>query len=288
MWYWQRYKNDRRRATVQRQVRLRETLLQVEKPRRARQREHFYRVGAIVLLLLVTASALWLGTEGVRRLGHALFSGNERFTLRNLDLASDGKLQSWHIREYARLEPGVNLFAVDLRKVRRELESVPIVGMVTVTRVLPDTLRIRISERMAVARLGDEAGGQPLAVDRDGYALGPSSVSIRLPVISGYRASGLRPGSRIEDSGVQVALRLLDLGDEPVFSRFIRIRRVDVSREETLEVQLERGEQIRFPRKDLRPRLERLCEIIKQSADEGRAIASVDMTVDRNFPVTYQ
>jgi hypothetical protein len=34
--------------------------------------------------------------------------------------------------------------------------------------------------------------------------------------------------------------------------------------------------------------MERLCEIIKQSADEGRAIAAVDMMVDRNFPVTFQ
>ena len=288
MWYWQRYKNDRRRVTAQRHVRLRDTILQVEKPRHARQRERLHQVGAIVLLLLAAAAALWLGTEGVRGLSRALFSGNGRFTLRNLDLASDGKLQPWHIREYARLETGMNLFAVDLRKVRRELESVPIVGMVTVTRRLPDTLRIRISERMAVARLGDEAGGQPLAVDREGYALGPSSVSTRLPVITGYRISGLRPGSRVGDPDVQAALRLLDLGDEPVFSRFIRISRVDVSDGELLKVQLERGEKIRFPRKDMRPRMEQLCEIIKQSADEGRAIAAVDMMVDRNFPVTFQ
>ncbi|MBP7831302.1 MAG: FtsQ-type POTRA domain-containing protein [Kiritimatiellae bacterium] len=288
MWYWQRYKNDRRRGAVQHQVRLRETILQVEKPRRARQRERLYQVGSVVLLLVVVAAALWLGTEGARRLGQALFSANDRFTVRTLDLVSDGKLQSWHIREYAGLDTGLNLFALDLGKIRRELESVPVVGMVTVTRVLPDTLRVRISERRAVARLGDEAGGQALAVDREGYALGPSSVSARLPVITGYRARGLRPGSRVEDPGIQSALALIDLSDEPLYSRFVRLRRVDVSDNEELRVELERGERIRFPRRDMQPRMERLCEIIKQSADEGRAIASVNMTVDRNFPVIHQ
>lgn len=288
MWYWQRYKNDRRRGGVQHQVRLRETILQVEKPRRTRQRERLYQVGSVVLLLVAAAAALWLGTEGARRLGQALFSANERFVVRTLDLVSDGKLQSWHIREYAGLDTGLNLFALDLRKIRRELESVPVVGMVTVTRVLPDTLRVRISERMAMARLGDEAGGQALAVDREGYALGPSSVSTRLPVITGYRTRGLRPGSRVEDPGIQSALALIDLSDEPLYSRFIRIRRVDVSDNEELRVELERGERIRFPRRDMQPRMERLCEIIKQSADEGRAIASVNMTVDRNFPVIHQ
>ena len=273
---------------MRREVRLRETILQVEKPRRARQRERLYQVGSVVLLLVVAAAGLWLGTEGLRRAGRALFSANDRFTVRTLDLASDGKLQPSHIREYAGLASGLNLFALDLRRIRRELESVPVVGMVTVTRILPDTLRIRISERLAVARLGDEAGGQALAVDRGGFTLGPSSVSTRLPVITGCRARGLRPGSRVEDAGVRAALELIELSDEPVYSRFVRIRRVDVSDDELLRVDLERGERIRFPRRDMASRMERLCDIIRQSADEGRAIASVDMMVDRNFPVVFQ
>lgn len=288
MWYWQRYREKSGRLERHRPRLDRGSLLEVRARWSDRQRERWHRLGAIVLLLLALAGLAWLGTAGVRQLGRAFFSENPHFTIRHLDLASDGKLAPAYIREYARLETGVNLFAVDLRQVRRDLESVPVVSRATVRRVLPDTLRVRVSERVAVARLGDEAGGPPLAVDREGYVLGPASVSTRLPVIAGYPARGLRPGSGVKDPGVHSALQLLEMSNEPVFSRFLRIRRVEVSGGGTLIVQLERGEKVRLPQTNLRHRLERLCEIIKQSADEGRAIASVDMTLERNFPVIYQ
>jgi hypothetical protein len=35
-------------------------------------------------------------------------------------------------------------------------------------------------------------------------------------------------------------------------------------------------------------KLTKLCEIMKHTADMGRAIAAIDMTVEKNFPVQYQ
>lgn len=289
MWYWQRYRNTRsRRRSDRRAATAREALLQVNTRVSSRSRGTAHRLGTVILLLLVLAGGAWLAIAGIQRLGRWLFTENDRYILRTLDLASDGRMQPGHIREYARLETGVNLFALDLDQVRRELESVPVVSQVTVQRVLPDTLRIRVSERIPVARLGEEQAGHPLAVDREGVVLGPSSLSDRLPVITGYRARGLRPGSRAEGADLRTALELLAMCEEPVFNRFLRIRKVDTTGSEEVNIELDRGEKARLPKKNLRPQVERLCQIIQQSADEGRAIASVDLTVERNVPAIYR
>lgn len=286
MWYWQRYRAERRRPPLSRVVR--HTLLRVEKPARTRQRERWLRVGAVTLCLAAAALVLGLLAWGVNRLAAVLFYENERFVIRHLNLRSDGRLRADQIMEYAGLSLGTNLFAVDLKRVKRELESVPIVARVVVRRQLPDTLEVQVAERLPVARLGHESEGYPLAVDGEGHVLGPSGVSLRLPSITGYRTRGLRPGMILDEPALKSALELLELADEPVFNRFLRIRRIHLASEEHMDVYLDRGEQVRFPYQGMRRRLEQLCEIIKRSADEGRAIAFVDMTVQRNFPVVYR
>lgn len=250
--------------------------------------KNMHRVGGLVLLGLVLAGFTWFGIVGARHLRGLLFSENGRFVIRNLDLVSDGKLDPRHLREYAHVSEGMNLFAVDLRKVRQDLESVPIVDSVAVTRRLPDTLIVRVKERVAAARLGEDTAGYALALDRDGYVLGPSSSARHLPAISGYRARELRPGSRVGDRSVRGALHVLELCDLPKLSRLLRVKSIDVSHPDFLDVRLVRGERVLLSHEGVEVKLERLCDIIRHTADAGQAIASIDMTVDRNFPIQYQ
>jgi cell division septal protein FtsQ len=63
---------------------------------------------------------------------------------------------------------------------------------------------------------------------------------------------------------------------------------VDVSHSEYLEVRLQRGEQILLSRENMDVKLTKLCEIMKHTADMGKAIATIDMTMEKNFPVQYQ
>ena len=53
------------------------------------------------------------------------------------------------LRRWAGVKPGENLFALDLARVKRDLEMVPLIDSVSVERVLPRTLRIRVTEREA-------------------------------------------------------------------------------------------------------------------------------------------
>jgi cell division protein FtsQ len=283
MWY----DDDSRRSrnTYNRRRQDVHSILQVTARLSDQRKERMHRLGGLLLLAGALAGALWVFMLGARFVGQKLFSENDYFTIAHLDIRSDGRLQPGHAREYAHVREGMNLFAVDLKNIREELESVPAVSVVRVARRLPDTLEIEISERVAVARLGEDVAGYPLAVDRQGFVLGPTSASPGLPSIVGVREKGLRPGVRVNDGGALFALEVLQLCESPSLSRFIRIRQLNVANPEYLDVHLVRGEQVRLSRTDMRAKLDKLCEIIKTSADSGRAIARVDMTVERNFPV---
>ncbi len=106
---------------------------------------------ALLLLALaaLAAAAVWLGVRGLDAL---LFSRNARFQLRNVEVQSGGY---WKDREpllSGRLgvRPGMNLFAPELEpgELRRRLDRIPSVESSEVVRVLPDTLRLRVVERI--------------------------------------------------------------------------------------------------------------------------------------------
>ena len=266
----------------------RNSILMVSARMSDQRKERAHRVGAILLVTVVLAGIVWVVLLGAKLIGQSLFSENDRFIIKHLNINSDGKLQPEHIREYAHVDEGMNLFAVDLKQVRDDLASVPIVSAVSVSRKLPDTLEITVSERVPAARLGEESTGYPLAVDRGGFVLGPTSISQQLPSITGLQEKGLRPGAQVGDPGVKNALHVLELCDSPAYSRFLKIKNVDVSHTEYLEVQLQRGERILLSRENVDVKLTKLCEIMKHTADMGQAIAAIDMTVEKNFPVQYQ
>lgn len=252
------------------------------------KKKRMHRLGAIILILVVTAGTVFAAVQGAQIVFDKLFAENDRFLIENIDVRSDGRMRVEHVRDYAHVAEGMNLFAVDLEDVRNSLEVVPLVNSVEVRRRLPDTLEVRIRERIGVARLGDESTGYPLSMDREGVVLGPGSVSQSQPYISGFRKAGLRPGVIVDDAVVRSALEFIELCDAPQHSRFIKIARVDVASPEYMDVRLVQGERVLMPRADMAAKLTTLCEIIKRAADNGQAIAAVDMTVDRNFPVKFR
>ena len=67
------------------------------------------------------------------------------------------------LRRWTNVKPGANLIALDLASVKRNLELVSAIDSVSVERVLPCTLKVRVTERVPVAQVNvpvaDAAGG---------------------------------------------------------------------------------------------------------------------------------
>lgn len=80
---------------------------------------------------------------------------------------------------------GLNLFKIDIARVRRDLGALPWVRHVDIEEKVPDTLRIRIAERAPVALVDN--GGSLGYVDEQGVAfasLSPTVGDADLPVIT--------------------------------------------------------------------------------------------------------
>ncbi|MBX3277504.1 MAG: FtsQ-type POTRA domain-containing protein [Acidobacteria bacterium] len=123
------------------------------------------------------------------------FAGSDYFALRNVELRGD--LRASRRELISSLESGASdgLWRADLDDLRERLRRHPWVRDAEVVRVLPDTLRVTISERepYAMARL---QRGALVWVDRDGVILdeqgafkGAAEVDKGLPLIGGLLES---------------------------------------------------------------------------------------------------
>ena len=238
---------------------------------------------AVVTLVVL---ALVLGVLG-RTLGRVLFSENPRYTIRTYDLQSDGRLEERHMREYAQLDQYRNLFALRPRDIRQRLESVPIVREVHVRRQLPDTLSIRVRERVPLASLPRTQGNWAQAVDREGVVLGPTPWNPALPVIEGLGAAGIRPGSRLPGGLAEEALEIIDLCRQPHLGRHLPIRSIHVGNPERLRMVLTDGTRVDLGRDRIEWRLRSTAAIRQHALESGRRVVSIDATRDQNFPVVY-
>lgn len=100
------------------------------------------------------------------------------------------------------LDTNPSYFSVDVDRVRSALEAMPQVKSATVARVFPDTVEIAVVGRRALALAFAETstGTLPVVLDEEGvlYDAGAPVASLDLPVISGLRFPGYRPGARVD------------------------------------------------------------------------------------------
>ena len=272
-----------RRKEEKRRNRSRESVLKVA-VRSAERRRVVRRRVVMLVMVLVVLPALGFGLLwGGHRLWLSLFEENEFFQIRQIEVTTDGELRVGNILEYARVQNGMNLFAVRPESVRESLLSVPVVANAQVGRRLPDTLVIEVTERVAVARLGRPGSGSPLAVDATGHVLGPSSVRASLPVILGVRDKGLRPGDVVQDEMLKDALRVLEIANQAAMRQELVVATIDLSNEEQLDVGLASGEQVLLSRDQMEPKLRQLPIMRSVARSKGLELTVYDMTVDRNY-----
>ncbi|MBO5821422.1 MAG: FtsQ-type POTRA domain-containing protein [Lentisphaeria bacterium] len=138
------------------------------------------------VILLVLGAVIWC----IIKLPGIFFSENPRFKFQNLEVDSTGYWQKnpQMLLDRLGLKKGSYLFTIDLQKLRRQLEKIPSIESAEVRMVLPDTLKVKIVERIPRAAL--YTVNSPAVVDAAGVVMKRSESSAanqRLPVIKGLR-----------------------------------------------------------------------------------------------------
>lgn len=144
------------------------------------------------LIAVSCLALLFLGllTWCIIKLPGYFYTKNPRLAFRNLEVDSTGYWQKNPelLLKRIGLKKGINLFSLDLQLLRKKLEQIPSIETAEVRIHLPDTLKIKIIERIPRASLFSV--DSPAVIDAAGVTMArheSSAGNQRLPVIKGLR-----------------------------------------------------------------------------------------------------
>ena len=264
------------------------------------------RMAAIVLGSLFTAlAAVYLSWRAGEVALNALLYENKAFAVQEIDVQTDGIIALDQIRRWTGVRPGQNLFALDLGTVRRNLLLVSMIQGVSVEKVFPRTLRLRIIEREPLAQLNvarAPANGSielvPFYLDADAYVISPLSPAQcsassgnqsndQLPVIVGLNPNEVQPGRRLESTQARAALQLIEAFERSQVQAWADLSRIDVSVPDILTVKTGQGSEITFGLTGIEQQLLRWQAIFEKAQTMNKAIATLDLAVSNNIPASW-
>jgi len=186
--------------------------------------------------------------------------------------------------------------------VKRNLQMEPIIDSVSVERVLPRTLKIRVTERKPIAQVNmpraNGARGVVVSVyqlDAVGVVMLPldprSSVipllqltNGGLPVITGLSDAQLQLGHRVTMPQVRAALQLVAAFGHSPMAGLADLRRLDVSAPGVVVVTTGQGGEITFGLDNLEQQLLRWRAACDKARSVNQIITSMDLAVSNNVP----
>lgn len=108
-----------------------------------------------------------------------------------------------------------------------------------------------------------------------------------LPLISGCTSEPLEAGKVVQSSEAKAALELLRLSTRSFMQTRFQVRDIDVSKGYCLLVTDKNHTQVTFGFDNLDAQLQRLEQFLVYSDDSKQELATVNLLVQRNIPVTF-
>jgi len=295
MWFSKKKKNRRHRRRNVLDVKLRSDHLRAIRAR---------GLAAMVGVLLGTVFVLYvLWRSGEWALDRLVYE-NPSFSIRAVDVRTDGQISVDQLRRWSGVQSGGNLMALDLARVKSNLELVPNVHSVSVERLLPKTLRIRVAERKPIARIylprvaeNDEMVIQTWLLDLEGAVMMPLDPKYcqpaldlpdaDLPVLIGVNPRELRLGRAVESGRLHTALRLVDAFNHSGMGSLVRLGRLDLTKSGVLTAVTDAGAQVTFGLEGFDQQLMRWHVIHERSLRLHKTILTLDLAVKDNVPVRW-
>src|SRR5437588_978313 len=250
-------------------------------------------ISKIALAAAICAGIYFGARVGMRR----FFFENPDYRLTMIDMQTDGTLQRDQVLKIAGLREGENIFQVNLARVHRVLQQLPQVDEVEVLRKLPGEIDIRILERKPIAWITSEKqitdpfqSNVAFLMDARGVLMKEKKLLpeyLGLPLVTGCTSESLEPGKIVESVEAKAALELLRLSAGSFMQPRFQIREIDVSKGYCLVVTDKNHSRVTFGFDNLDRQLQRLEQFLIYSDDAHRELATVNLLVQRNIPVTF-
>jgi cell division protein FtsQ len=174
-----------------------------------------------------------------------------------------------------------NIFDIDLRQIRQRLSQVPFIESVMISRFLPSTLYVEITERKPFIAIPTEEG---FAIfDKEGHLLSESDINrLSVPLVTGVSLGQAKPGDLIDTEEMSLAILTAEsLGpDLSVLISEIMIdnNRVNLITRDLVTVYLGEGTK-------MTEKLNTLRAMLKQLEGTSKCLKFIDLRFP-NHPVT--
>jgi hypothetical protein len=227
---------------------------------------------------------------------------NPAFAIGQVDIQTDGSIPLAELRRWSGVKPGANLIALDTAAVKRNLELVSTIDTVSIERIPPRTLIIRVKERRAVAQVNQlralPTGEMMVSVfqmDVNGHVMQPLGLSFlpldrlkpQFPAIVGLNPAELQPGHSLQSSQGLAALALIAAFDKSTLIGRVDLQSVDVSVPGVLVATSQAGGEVTFAPDHLDQQMRRWREVYDWARTAGKTIASIDLAVSNDVPVKW-
>ncbi len=133
------------------------------------------------------------------------------FDLQEIVVRGNYYTSTQEIKERAGFVVGSNVFRAPIDRARARLVELPWVKSVSIHRVFPHTIEIKVLERAPIVTLVDPSNpSRILLIGEDGVIIGDADSNYKpLLSITGAPISGDNPGERIVDTGITQTLAYL-------------------------------------------------------------------------------
>ena len=287
----------------------RKKLLSVKVQSQQARRERLRWLRSLSALVVAVAGIIAVCWQGGAFALNQLVYENESFSVRQLDYRTDGIISIGQLQKWAGVRAGDNLLRLDLLRIKRDIELAPRVKAASVERFLPDTLQVRVAERVPMAQVWawqrDGAGVTDydcvrLQLDETGHVMSPidgrsvvapeKQAEWSLPVVSGIdlkKLKSLTPGRSAGLPKLRAALGLIGEFRRSPLAGVVDLRVIDLSQPRILRVTTGDGGQVDLSTERLARQLNRWARIRAHGQKFGLAIETVDLSVTNNVPVRW-
>ena len=242
----------------------------------SKEKQKFLRIFLVLLIICFSLVALAFACWGAYRV---MFTKNERFVMRRIKLEGLESKRTDALIKYLKLKLYKdNLFDIDIAAIRRKIEKISYIKNASVCRVLPDTLKINVTQRVPIAYLFRY--GAKWVIDEDAVIMNKKycmKFKYSLPVITGFKYRRLKSGEKIP--GLKQAIDLIKLTTYE-FQKFkiCSIILKDTKKITFVMIKKRRAYKILIPHEKMNNMLHVLRKALQKK--QGKYKSTIDLTYD--------
>lgn len=223
--------------------------------------DKFRAYGRIALRIGITISAL----VAVVFLYNQIVS-LPAFQLRDIEVSGNSRISSAEVEKAIKQNLSGTLMTTNLKGLQEQLHSFIWIKRAQVTRILPDTLRVKIEERKPIALIRFEGEETPFWVDDEGVTLGEydSTLDKELPpLVIGFNREAVKTDKEENLERIEMYKQLMNAFDGGPKKYSPLIEEMDISNLKDIRILLSEGAvEVDLGDRDFRARLTRALEVL--------------------------